>query len=403
MTTIDSAQFETICDFVWNDRATVLRGRGSLSGEATLVRAVFWRLCKAGLKSQGCAGNDGTTPALLNDVSIAERAAPFALLSLLVGGPAEMRRYGADAPVQRDDRMALEFSAPRALYGRPTTDNAAMIRQLVEPGAAAPASRSAFAEATDASWTVAGAMELKGDAHARAYEHFKRAVRLNPRNVEALNGLTDAAALAGTQDDEREWLTSLAAEDLENAVLRVELSRLLAATGNSEAAAAAAADAMRLAPDEPRAGEQLASVYADAGDADRLAALADALIARFPSRDKPRYYRANALLLKGRSDDAARELHQLVTRRPDDVRAQSLLGVACATDKRRDCALAAFAAALAADPRDVATLVNLGVFHLQFAEPVSAAEAFATALTLDRTSAPARQGLAEARAAMGSR
>ena len=346
---------------------------------------------------------EGTTPALLNDVSIAERAAPFALLSLLVGGPAEMRRYGADAPVQRDDRMALEFSAPRALYGRPTTDNAAMIRQLVEPGAAAPASRSAFAEATDASWTVAGAMELKGDAHGRAYEHFKRAVRLNPRNVEALNGLTDAAALAGTQDDEREWLQSLAADDLENAVLRVELSRLLAATGNAEAAAAAAADAMRLAPDEPRAGEQLASVYADAGDADRLAALADALIARFPSRDKPRYYRANALLLKGRSDDAARELRELVTRRPDDVRAQSLLGVACATDRRRDCALAAFAAALAADPRDIATLVNLGVFHLQFAEPVTAAEAFATALTLDRTSAPARQGLAEARAAMGRR
>jgi hypothetical protein len=29
-----------------------------LSGEATLVRAVFWRLCKAGLKTKGCAEND---------------------------------------------------------------------------------------------------------------------------------------------------------------------------------------------------------------------------------------------------------------------------------------------------------------------------------------------------------
>jgi protein O-mannosyl-transferase len=151
------------------------------------------------------------------------------------------------------------------------------------------------------------------------------------------------------------------------------------------------------------AGEQLASVYADAGDADRLAALADALIARFPSRDKPRYYRANALLLKGRSDDAARELHELVTRRPDDVRAQSLLGVACATGGRRDCAQAAFAAALAANPRDVATHVNQGVFHLQSADPASAAESFAIALALDRTSAAARQGLAEARAAIGRR
>jgi spermidine synthase len=356
----------------------------------------------ANLEGLSTRWREGTTPALLDDVSIAGRAAPFALLSLLAGGPAEVRRYGADAPIQRDDLMALEFSAPRALYGRPTTDNAATIRQLVEPGGAALAARAAFAQATDVSWTVAGAMELKGDAYPRAYDHFKRAVRLNPRNVDALNGLTDAAAAAGLQDDERGWLESLAAEDRDNALVRVELSRLLAATGNAEAAAAAAAEAMRLAPDEPRAGEQLASVYADAGDAEQLAALAEALIAGFPLRSKPRYYRANALLLKGRPDEAARELRELAMAHPDDVRAQSLLGVACATGGRRDCAQAAFAAALAANPRDVATHVNRGVFHLQFADPASAAESFATALALDRTSAPARQGLAEARGAMGS-
>ena len=65
MTTINSEQFEKICDFVWNDRASILMGRGSLSGEATLMRAVFWRLCKAGIKSQGCAGNDGSNPPIL--------------------------------------------------------------------------------------------------------------------------------------------------------------------------------------------------------------------------------------------------------------------------------------------------------------------------------------------------
>lgn len=64
MTTITSEQFEKICDFVWNERASILRGRGSLSGEATLVRAVFWRLCKAGIGTKGCADNDGSMPAL---------------------------------------------------------------------------------------------------------------------------------------------------------------------------------------------------------------------------------------------------------------------------------------------------------------------------------------------------
>lgn len=62
MTTINSEQFGEICNAVWRDRAAVLRGSGSLSGEATLVRAVFWRLCKAGLKTKGCADNDGSKP-----------------------------------------------------------------------------------------------------------------------------------------------------------------------------------------------------------------------------------------------------------------------------------------------------------------------------------------------------
>jgi hypothetical protein len=65
MTTINSAQFGAICNAVWRDRASVLRGGGSLSGEATLVRAVFWRLCKAGIKTKGCAGNDGSKPTIL--------------------------------------------------------------------------------------------------------------------------------------------------------------------------------------------------------------------------------------------------------------------------------------------------------------------------------------------------
>ena len=64
MMTIDAKKFGEICDRVWSDRASVLRGSGNLSGEATLVRAVFWRLCNAGIKAKGCAGNDGSTPAL---------------------------------------------------------------------------------------------------------------------------------------------------------------------------------------------------------------------------------------------------------------------------------------------------------------------------------------------------
>jgi len=48
--TINSEQFQEICNGVWHDRARLLSGRGFLSGEAALMRAVYWRLSKAGMK-----------------------------------------------------------------------------------------------------------------------------------------------------------------------------------------------------------------------------------------------------------------------------------------------------------------------------------------------------------------
>ena len=48
--TINSEQFQEICNGVWRDRARLLTDRGFLSGEAALMRAVYWRLSKAGVK-----------------------------------------------------------------------------------------------------------------------------------------------------------------------------------------------------------------------------------------------------------------------------------------------------------------------------------------------------------------
>ena len=58
--TISSEQFQEICNAVWRDRATLLRGRGFLSGEAALMRAVYWRLFKAGVKPILSAENYGS-------------------------------------------------------------------------------------------------------------------------------------------------------------------------------------------------------------------------------------------------------------------------------------------------------------------------------------------------------
>jgi spermidine synthase len=345
----------------------------------------------------------GSTPALLADVGIDDRAAPFALFSLLAGGPAELKRYAADAAVQRDDRMALEFSAPQAMYERSPAENAATIRQLADPAQVSPSAHAAFEHATDISWTVAGAMEFKANAYGLAYDRFREAVRLNSRNIEALKWLSDAARAAHREEDEQAVLDSLASAQQDNAAVRVELSRLHAASGNTQLAVAMATEAMRLAPNDPAAGEQLASLFAEAGDAEQLRRVADDLTSRFPQHDKSRYYHAIALFLTGRVQEAIDQAKKIAATNPQDVEVQNLLGVACAAAGLRDCALAAFKAAIAANPRDSATYVSLGLFYLESGDPEQAAWYYSVALALDRSSSPAEEGLAKARAALAEK
>lgn len=47
--TISSDRFGEICEQVWRNRKAVVNGRSFLSPEAALARAVYWRLCKAGV------------------------------------------------------------------------------------------------------------------------------------------------------------------------------------------------------------------------------------------------------------------------------------------------------------------------------------------------------------------
>jgi superkiller protein 3 len=307
-----------------------------------------------------------------------------------------MARYAGAALIQTDDRTALEYSAPRGIYGRTREDNGEAIRALAPE--TPPAIREVSSRATDADWTSRGLMDLRAQAFANAYDAFKKAVALNARNASALAGLSDAAGGAGKLDEERQSLNQIATRERDNANVRIELSRVLAVTGDVPGAVKAASEALELAPDEPRAAEQLASVFADAGDGERLAPLADAMVARFPDRLEARYYRATALMLRGKPQDAVTAARQVVDKQPGHARAQSLLGAACAAAGQRDCALAAFDAAIQGNPRDASGYINAGFLSLQSGNPSAAAGYFSSALTIDPSSKPARDGLAQTRA-----
>jgi len=61
---INSDQVQEICNGVWRDRAMLLQGRGFLNGDAALMRAVYWRLSKAGIKVTVSAENYGSAQTL---------------------------------------------------------------------------------------------------------------------------------------------------------------------------------------------------------------------------------------------------------------------------------------------------------------------------------------------------
>ncbi len=339
----------------------------------------------------------GRATATLADAGVRANAAPFSVLSLFAGGPAELAQYGRAARVQTDDRTSLEFSAPRSIYGRVTFENAAAVRALASNAGVPPAVRASADAATDTDWTGRGRMELQAEAYAAAFSAFRTAVSLNPLNSDALAGLSEAAAGARRQDEARAWLESLASTQPANAAVRVELSRLYAAGGDFERAVHTADEAARLSPDDPKPVEQLASVLADAGDVPRLATVAQALARRFPNDPDARYYLASALFLEGKTGDALAEARRIVAAHPDHARAQNLVGAGCATTGQADCARSAFTASIQANPKDPGTYVNLGLLELQIGNRQDAVAAFSEALAIDPTAASARDGLAKAR------
>jgi len=65
MTTISPEQFKELCAGVWRDRANVIAGRGFLTADAALMRAVYWRLCKAGIAKNPAPENYSSTQSIL--------------------------------------------------------------------------------------------------------------------------------------------------------------------------------------------------------------------------------------------------------------------------------------------------------------------------------------------------
>lgn len=334
-------------------------------------------------------------PGVAADLSQVAVHDPFSLLTLFVGAGADLRRYASDAPVQSDDRLSLEYSAPRAVYGHFQASNVGRIRDLAVRAVRPPAVANALAGATAAAWRNRGLMQLQAAAHGIAYEDFRRAAAQAPRDDAALDGLARAAAAAGRTEDASKFLRDLATAS-HSAPALIRLSRLLASQGRMEEAEKVAREALSLEPGTLAPLEQLASVYADERDHEALEPVVAALKAADP--DRPATLLASATLhyLRDELTDAGRVAERLVSLDPGNTGALNLLGGVYQLLGDGGRARRALEAAARTNPRDPATLLNLARFELKSGNAAAAADRFAEALILYPKLTSAAMGLADA-------
>jgi spermidine synthase len=327
------------------------------------------------------------------DAATVGAISPFTLMSLFVGDSKAAAAYAGAAAVETDDRLRLEFSGPRNIVEGAASDNAARLRAVTEAGVVPPAIAAALNRATPADWSARGAMLLEASPR-QAFEDFSRAALAGDDH--ALSGVRRAAAPADRIADGLTLMRRLADDRASTPTASIELSKLLAAAGDTAGAIDAAKRAADRFPEDVRPYQQLVGILADAGDADAVNGVLDDLRRLDPAGSETRYYTAVVAFMRGDLSTAAREGEAVLSMDQRHARAHNLLGAARASLGDAAGAQRAFSQAIAADPRDPSPYVNLGRLQLERADLDAAVATFSEALSVQPASIDAREGLASA-------
>jgi spermidine synthase len=337
-------------------------------------------------------------PGVAEDLAQVEVLDPFAILTSFIAHGRDLQQYAAGARVQTDDRLPLEYSAPRAIYGRYQTNNVDQLRMVAAHAAAPAAIAGARTSADAAGWRNRAAMQMNADAPELAFKDYGEALRLTPEDPDALAGYVGAAAASGQLEAAEKYLRSRITVT-DTATLNVELSRVLAARGDLDGAAVVAQHGAALDPSNEHALDQLVTVLADNRNDAAVEQLVTLLVRTGATRPVTLYAQMRLAHLRGRFAQAAAFGERLTsTETPEEnaARNSNLLGLAYDGLGEHGRARQAFQTSLRTAPRAPAVLMNLGFTELKAGRPEVAEKRFSEALFLSPTLAPALDGLAQA-------
>jgi Flp pilus assembly protein TadD len=240
-------------------------------------------------------------------------------------------------------------------------------------------------------------MMARSDVYDIAYDDYVRALTANANDVPALEGLVKAALLSGRARDALGWVRGVTEGRPPSAAAQVAISKLLAAINLPQEALDTAIRASALTADRPIALEQMASLYADAGDGDGLESTVARLQTVAPDRAPTLYYAAALAFVQGRAEDTVRLSERAIAADSTYAPTYDLLGAAYTRLGQGERARQAFESSLRFDAHDSTAYTNLGLLELAAGNRTVAANYFAEALSLTPGSTVARDGLAHAR------
>jgi spermidine synthase len=279
-------------------------------------------------------------PDVQSDLARIDVRGPADLLAHYVAGPLQLADLAAGAALQTEDRLALEFTAPRALR----EETLGGILRVLEPHRVSPAT------------LVPGDAEL-----AAALEREARAGREERRWAAGLGlfeaeGIQDPELLhalaflrAGMRRPALDAVRAVAARHPREALPRMILAHLAMAQGHAGEAAAALADAVAAEPGNARARLFLARALFAAGRLPSALAVNDD-VRRLDPDSVDAVSDACAMRLAAGDDQAAAPFCERAAAEGSIAEALANLGVLRAREGRFDEARSAYDAALARQP-----------------------------------------------------
>jgi len=162
----------------------------------------------------------------------------------------------------------------------------------------------------------AGQLLEQENKFADAEQAYKQALAIDSQSTDAVIGLANIYMRGRRFPEAEDYLRKLLVEHADSAPVHIQLGRVLAAEGKTDAAIAELLAGLKLAPGEDAAQRELADLYATAGKNDLAEAAYRALLAAHPDDPELHDGLGKALLWQKKSEEAQREFTSTVKLKP---------------------------------------------------------------------------------------